>query len=176
MAHDVGERFLDDPEACRLELGWQALLDRIGLEFRGDAGPLGLALHERPQRRDQAQVVERRRAEIEGQIAGLLDRAVDDGARVLDQRAQRSRIARFLDGPEVQADGDQRLAELVVQLAGDPAALGFLRRDQPLGEQRALLARSGPPRQPPRRRWRSRWLPAPRCSPRARRGALGSRP
>src|SRR5205085_12303749 len=105
--------------------------ERREAETRNKPGALGLALHVTAQRRLETELVEQRRAQFGRQLAHPRERAVD-------QRDRLGIVA--IVTAEVQPQRRQHLAEVVVQLAGDRAPLGFLRLDQLARERPELLA------------------------------------
>ena len=126
-----------------------------------------LPLGEPLDRGREAEVVEHRRAQVDDQAVQLVVHPVDQPAHVLEPPVRlavdlrRARRERHVDA---DAQGRERLARLVVQLARDALPLVFLRRDhlaqQLLSHALAFLER---------RRWRS---PAGAC---ARRRAARAR-
>ncbi len=122
---DVAQRLLHDAEADGLDLYRRPRVGRRDSEGGAHPGALPVARHEEPQRPDQTKLVERRRAELEGERLHLLDHLLD-GPHALGHARARGGRELALDRLEVQRDGDERLPELVVQLAGERAALVLL--------------------------------------------------
>jgi hypothetical protein len=127
MARDVGQRLLHDPIRGRLHsLGEAAPFEPLLLEVHLDAA-LGMdALHQPRHRGPQPELVEHRRAQVEGEVANLADEVVkqrlgfgEPGAHDVGGTAGRN--------AEHQADAGQELADFVVQLARHSAALALLR-------------------------------------------------
>ena len=90
-------------------------------------------------RRDQAEVVEQRRPQVERQVADLLERLNRHVAQPGDDLARAGQVLAVhrLDAPlESDDQRRQRLAGLVVELAGDPLALLLLGRDDLGGQGR----------------------------------------
>ena len=95
-----------------------------------------MARHQVPQRLDQTELVENQRAELEGKRLHLLNHLVD-GSHAFGHAPLRGGREVALDRLEVQRDSDERLAELIVQLAGERAALVLLLL-QEMTRQRAV--------------------------------------
>ena len=131
MAKRVGQCLLGDAVDHQLDLG----AERRQTAFELAQHPhRALALHpqaERDQRVDQPQIVQRLRAQLAGDAADVVEAAVDR----IDDLAQRLSLCGQLAGGAfgAQGDGGQRLADLVVQLAGDAQPLGLLGGERTVG-------------------------------------------
>ena len=91
---------------------------------------------------DQAEIVERGRAQLDGQLAHRFERFGGQLAQLVDLAAHLRRGARPLEDLQADQQRRQRLRRLVVQLAGDALALVFLGRQHLLGhllQQAAVL-------------------------------------
>src|ERR1700694_1684366 len=73
MLAGVAQRFLDDPEQGGLECPRKPRLLADDAELDVDGRALAEFLHELPQRRYQAEIVERHRAEVEYETAGVVE-------------------------------------------------------------------------------------------------------
>ena len=80
---DVRERFLDDSIESRLDLFGQPLVGERRLEVDRDPGLLGEGVGEPFEGGDQAEVVKRTRAQLDGQPADVLERRDDELAQLL---------------------------------------------------------------------------------------------
>ena len=131
---DVRQRLLHDPVQGRLDRGGQAVaVQPGGLEVDLDPRPLGPPLGVVRQGRLQAEVVQRRGPELQGQVVDLPADQVGQGLQALEPVPGRGRVrGRVLDHLQPEAEGGQVLAHLVVQLAGDPPPLVLLGGRQPL--------------------------------------------
>ena len=95
-----------------------------------DAPRLEVALGVPADRREQPEVVEHRRAQVEDQAVQLLERAHGERPGLRQAVARRRRRGQAAErGLDPHRQRAQRLARLVVQLAREPLALVFLRRD-----------------------------------------------
>src|SRR5881392_1634037 len=132
VTDDVRERLLRDAEARRFHRDRWAARERGEREAEVEPGALGFALHVPTQRCIQAELVEQRGAQVLGELAHPRDRAVDerDGLGVV-----------AITPLEVQLQRGEHRSKVIVQLAGDGAALRFLRLDQ-LARQCLLLPRA----------------------------------
>src|SRR5690349_2545203 len=132
MPGDVRERLLRDAVERGLELGRQASGDAGDGEPRRDPVAVAKRVELRLEGRDQPLKGENRRTEELRERAHLAERLRDQSARLGDAIAcafrARGQIA--LREPQVRADRGERLAELVVELARQPAALLLLRRHE----------------------------------------------
>ena len=188
VAGGVGERLLGDPVDDQLgvvaEVGEVALGAELGLDLTARE-LLDLARD----RRRQAEVVERGRAQLAGEREQLAHRLVGErfGLGELGLELRRRRLAGRL---EAQQQPGQRLVDLVVEVAGDPRPLLLLGAAGPPSRRAAARlpagassagrrARSAPPPRSRRRR-RSRRAAAARAgsgrpSPSPRSGARAAR-
>ena len=133
MAHHVGQALLGDAVDHELDLGAHG--DAVELELALDAQAVvgGRRGAQRAQRALQAEVVEHLGAQLAGDAAHVVEAA----AHGLAGRGELRRVG--LAGPlrrvlELEHDAGEDLADLVVQLARDPLALGLL------GQQRLAPA------------------------------------
>jgi len=131
MPHHVVQRLLDQPQGHRRRFAEGRRLRPARGDGEGQPRGLGNPLDGRLRRRDQPQQVQLRRSQRKRQRLQLLHRRqrhVHCRIRVL---LRRLRFTRGLGGMQVDHHPGQRLAQLVVQLAGDQGAFPFLRDDQP---------------------------------------------
>ena len=139
VASGVGERLLGDPVDDQLGVVVEVGEVAVGRDRRLDL-PVRQLLDLSRDRRCQAEVVERGRAQLAGEREQLAHRLVGERLGLGQFRLQlrRRRLARRL---EPQQQPGQRLVDLVVEVAGDPRPLlllGLQRRGPgapPLGFQ-----------------------------------------
>ena len=93
---------------------------------RADAGALAEVGDLRGERRHEAVVVERGRAQLAREVQQLLHRLRGERLDLLELRAQPGRRRRAIVGLQAQQDRGQRLVDLVVQVLRDPRALLLL--------------------------------------------------
>ena len=140
----VRQSLLDDPVERGLDLGSGAAgSSEPGLEVDRDPGLVRERRREPLQRADEPEVVEHLRAELERDPADVLHRRRDLAAERGDRLTGRLVVGQpLLDRLQPEHHRGERLAGLVVELAGEPAALDLLRGDDaphgvagdPLGE------------------------------------------
>ena len=85
---DIGDSRLGHAKAGRLQIGREAHLVRMCDKGDAKAGTLCLSPHIPFQGGDQTKVVEERWAEVEREIAGLAERALDDANTLFETRRQ----------------------------------------------------------------------------------------
>jgi hypothetical protein len=105
-------------------------------------------LHLRLERGHEAPVVEQRGPQELRELADLRERLRGDAARLRDLRPELVAAAgqAALEEPEVRHDRRQALADAVVQLAGEAAALLFLHGHEAVRQLLELLLAAGDPR------------------------------
>src|SRR5215218_4106121 len=81
------------------------------------------------ERRDEAEVVERLRAKLDGEPSDVLERLDGSRANIRERASSLVVVLRLLDRLEAEDHGREVLARLVVELEGEAAALEFLRVD-----------------------------------------------
>ena len=128
---DVGERLLHDSVERSLHVAGQSRLSERGVEVDPNVRLFSERLGQPLERRYEPEVVEHRRAQLYGQAAHVLERAHDVLPQLGERRARRVVGQRFLERFQPQQDGGERLAGLVVELAGQPASLQLLRLHHP---------------------------------------------
>ena len=120
---DVRERFLDHAVEGRLDLGRQPLLAETRFELHADPGRGAKCLDQAFDGRQETEVVECLRPQLDGKTPNILQRSDHE----LAERAERRRdVIRGLDRLQAEQHRRQRLPRLVVQLACQPAALELL--------------------------------------------------
>ena len=174
-----------------------AIVETLGAERHAHRHARAVRVRVALQGGHQAQIVERRGAQLDGQLAHGFERFGGQLAQLVDLAAHFWCGARLLEDLQANQQRGQRLGGLVVQLAGDALALVLLGRQHLLGhllQQPAVLAagrrascsacrpgarrqdrgtaragraRSGRPRRPDRRCARGRAAAAARASARA---------
>jgi hypothetical protein len=129
----IVQRFLRDAEQAERDVVRQVVGDAVGRKVDDAVGPGQLAL-KAAQRRNQAQHPQTRRVQLVRQIVQALGDPVGALTRLLDQRDRVRALPAF--PKQLQIDRQQRhlLVDIVVQLARDPGALGFLRQQQSTAE------------------------------------------
>ena len=128
MLDDVRQRLLHEPVQRRLDLGREATVAlKVGDELDRHAGLLREVVRQPLERGDEAEVVERRRAELDRETADVLERRADELPHLADGRLERRLVVHVLEAAQAEEDRRERLAGLVVQLAGEAAALELLR-------------------------------------------------
>src|SRR2546422_11664923 len=160
MPADVGQRLLNDPEGVTRDLVGQPG-KVVGMETDRDAGPLGRLPHQGLDGGLEAKLVEYAGPELAGAAAHDLHRLVDT---VGERRVAQSEDAGIgpglpaLEPGDVELQGGERLAQLVMNLPRHPGAFLLAGRLEPGGEGPQL----GPGRSEERRvgkECRSRWSP-----------------
>jgi len=145
LAH-ISERFLRGPVGHQRNPGRQrgrlALRPQVGAQLAGDAGAALEAAGHPLQRRHQALLQDRRPQVLHDPLAGL------DGMRQCLQRRDRALLHRRVAGVaadpvELELQGRQAAADLVVDLAGDGVAFGLDAGLQVLGQLGKPLAGRG---------------------------------
>ena len=96
-------------------------------ELDVDPGLLAEALGEPLDRRHEPEVVQRLRAQLDGEPADVLERRADEVAHLGHRRAQRHPVLRLLEAAQAEQDRGERLARLVVELPRQPPPLVLLR-------------------------------------------------
>ena len=134
MPDDVGQRLLHDPVGGHLDRGRQRrqLAGHVDVDPQAAVG--AAALGQPLQRADQAQLVERRRAQAVHQPADVGDRRPQLAAQLARQRLGGGRVLRDerAQDPGLHGQPGQLGAEAVVQVAAQPTALLLAGGDQPL--------------------------------------------
>ena len=139
---DVGEALLRDAVDHELLLVGQRRHRAVAREAGVDPGALREVLDLRRERRDQAVVVERGRAQLAREVQELLHRLVGEALGLLQLGAQR--VRRVHRGRlEAQQDAGERLVDLVVEVLGDPRALLLLAAQHGAAGLAALLLDAG---------------------------------
>ena len=135
---DVRERLLKDPVDRGLNVVGQSL--RLALVGHADLDPGACreALELRLDRRHQAVVVERGRAQLAGQVQEFLHRLVHEPLQLGDLVHALGRAV-MGERLEAQQDRGERLVHLVVEVARQPAALLLLRAHRERAGAAALL-------------------------------------
>src|SRR5437773_7188556 len=141
VARDVGERLLDDAVDRRLDLLRQALREPLGGEPGRDLVPPAEGFEVRLERPREPVEVEPGRAQQLRQLAHLAEGLGDQASRLARPRAELAQLGRELplEQPEVRGHRGERLPELVVQLAREPAELLLLHGDEARGERGELV-------------------------------------
>ncbi len=113
--------------------------DRFGqgvvAEDGGNAILLPESFDQPVQSRFQPQLVQDRRAEIKGQVAGVRDRGIDQETDLCELRLERQAGGLLAQGSQFEADIGQRLADAIMQPGGELPAFALLGQGQ-LGGQR----------------------------------------
>ena len=125
---DVRQPLLDDAVERGLDLGGKSPHPRC-LEVDRDARLLGESHRQTLEGRGEAEVVERFRPQLDGQPANVLECHDDAFPQVGDRLARAVVRDLVLERLQPEENRGQRLARLVVELAGEPLALLLLRRD-----------------------------------------------
>src|SRR5258708_6273217 len=131
VSHHVCERLLHQPEARDLDDGSEAFFDigDVGAEY--EPGAFHLARPIPAQRRSEPEVVEYRWSQIERQVVNPADGLIDEVNALA--KVDSSVL-------EIETDGGEHLAEVIVKLSRDRASLGLLSFDQASGQSGELLA------------------------------------
>ena len=140
MADHVGQRLLGDAEALDLDLGGQVDLRRVGGEAADEPREPRRAIQVRSHRGHQPQFIQHGRPEVQRDAAHLLEHAIDQAVALPQVRRRRTRVGAHHRPLQIDPDRRERLADLVVQLAGDAAPLLLLGPEQLTGEGRIPLA------------------------------------
>ena len=142
VAGAIMQRFLDDAIDAGFVIVGQIVGD-IGGDADFHSAALGNFASLPLEGGDEAEIVEHGRTEQQRHIAhhanGVLDQALHgfDARAIVGAGEARGQIA------ELDQDAGERLADFIVQLARDGAALGFLRLDQASGQFGELAAGFG---------------------------------
>src|SRR5437762_9383089 len=141
VAGDVGERLLDDAVDRGLDLLREALLESLGGELRRDLVPPAEGFEVRLDRPREPVEIEPGRAQQLRELAHLAEGLGDQASRLARPRAELAQVGRELplEQPEVRGHRGERLPELVVQLAREPAELLLLHGDEARGERGELV-------------------------------------
>ena len=140
MSRNVGERFLEDAEhrggPAWVQRGLS--LGKVHLAF--DAGARGELARLPFDRGAKAEFVQHAGTELGGHPLDTLGGAVDDRPHVVELAPELRRGCRnpLLEPEHVDLQGRERLAQLVVDLAGDTGALRFAGRLEPGGQAAQL--------------------------------------
>ncbi len=136
MALDVRERPLRDAEERHAAVAVEVGEPRAPLERDRDASAFGEQPGVGAQRRNEAEVVEERRAQLPGELVDLLHRALDELLGQRDRLGDAARVGRrtLLERGETYVDARQRLTDRVVQVATDPEPLLLVRGEEPTRE------------------------------------------
>ena len=126
---DVREGLLDDAVERGLHLGRKPLRREAGLEAYPDPGLRAERLGQPLERRDEAEVVEHLRPQLDREPAHVMQRRDDELAHVGDRLRALVALDLLLERLQAEQDRRERLAGLVVQLACEPAPLELLRVD-----------------------------------------------
>ncbi len=136
MARHVGERFLRDAVEVQLVVGRQQAPDRDRRQAQRQAVAMRELLRVRAHRvlEPEAEelggvVVAHDAGDRLGDLADARVRGCERGTNLLGHRAGRA-----LEAVQQDADGGDRLSDVIVQLARDALALGFERLQDPLRE------------------------------------------
>ena len=125
---DVRQRLLHDPVERRLDVARQPVAD-VRLEVDAHPGLLGEGVAQALERRDEAEVVERLRPQLDREAADVVQRLHDLLAHGGERFGALLAAPRLLDRLEAEQHRGQLLAGLVVELAREPAPLELLRLD-----------------------------------------------
>ena len=125
----VRQRLLDDPVEGGLDRRRQPFLAQHRLELDRDRGLLGEGLGQALERGHEPEVVERLRAELDGEAPHVVERLDEQRAQARRRLARPGLVLGLLDRPQAEQHRGERLAGLVVQLARQPAPLELLRVD-----------------------------------------------
>src|SRR5438045_325152 len=119
----------------------QALREPLGGERGGDLVPPAEGFEMRLERPREPVEVEPGRAQQLRQLAHLAEGLGDQASRLARPRAELAQVGRELplEQPEVRGHRGERLPELVVQLAREPAELLLLHGDEARGERGELV-------------------------------------
>ena len=136
VAGDVGERLLDDPVEVQLVLGGEGAAERDRREPERQAVAERECLRMRPQRRFEALTQELGRV---GVIHQARDRLGDLPDGRMGRRERRAEVVddgtrRSLERFEERVDGPDRMPDVLVELAGEAAALGVQHLEHALAE------------------------------------------
>ena len=126
MLHDVRQRLLHDAVERRLDVARQALRVEPGLEVDRQPGLFTVGVREPLESRDEAEVVERARAQLDGEAPDVLERCHQRLPQLRDAPAQLVFALRVLHGLQPQERRGQRLPGLVVELARESLPLELL--------------------------------------------------
>ena len=129
----VVERFLRDSIQRRLDVGREPLIQQTrGVQARGDADAIGPVLHVVGQRRSEAEVVERCRAQLPSEPIHVLIEAQGYRFEGIDFAGEvRAVNAQLLQPADPQRQRRQMLSELVVHVSSNAATLVLLGEHEP---------------------------------------------
>ena len=123
---DVRERLLDDAVERCLDFGRKALRRQPRLEAYPDSRLRAEALRQALERRDEAEVVEHLRPQLDREPAHVVQRRDHELADVGHREAGPVGLDLLLERLQAEQDRRKRLPRLVVQLAREPAPLELL--------------------------------------------------
>ncbi len=129
MSLGVVQRFLNDPEHGQAPLSIQYVAEPPDVPFDDESVLL------RPPTQDVERELERMPLQLHGHQVGYdaIQRVVAAIQIVLNAQGDLRRVLlserRFGQGGEMELDGGEALLDVIVQLAGDPPALGLGRQD-----------------------------------------------
>ena len=126
---DVRERLLDHAVQRRLHLVRQTPVSELRLQFDLKAALLAQRLRQPLDCGDEAEVVERRGAQLDREAAHVLQRPDDELAQGADRLPRLVALRRLLERLQPEQDRGQRLSGLVVQLTRQARPLELLRLD-----------------------------------------------
>ena len=145
MTSDVAERFLRDPIEDRALVDPERRVRGVRRQLTEHSRSFREFLHEGVQGGNQPQVVERRGAQVAGELMDIVHRFLHEPLRLGYFLRELSGAAGGLVGQRAQmhADADQGLGDFIVQLAADPLAFRFLRVKDLMGEMPRPLQQPG---------------------------------
>ena len=127
MLDDVRQRLLHEPVERSLDLRREAVVAaEVGNELDRHAGLLREVVREPLERGDQAEVVERLGTKLDREAADVLEGRAHELAHLADRRLERRLVLHVLETAQAEEDRRERLPGLVVELAGETAALELL--------------------------------------------------
>src|SRR6185437_6658347 len=138
MTGDVGKSLLDDPEGVALESSGEAR-EFVGVQLHGDPGPLRGLLHQVLDGGLESEVAKDAGPQLARNAANDLHGLVDAGGDGLADHANlpgwAGALGRLRSDPcQVELQGGEGLAQLIVNLAGDPGPLLLANRLEPGSE------------------------------------------
>ena len=128
---DIRERLLHDAVQRRLDIGREPLLAEPDLDQHVEPAFLADRLAEPANSGLEAEVVQRRRPQLDGEPAHVLERPHDEAAQLGRSCLGGFRTFGALDGREAEQDRGERLTGFVMELAGKPSPLRLLRLYRP---------------------------------------------